>query len=113
MYAYVGEYQKAIEWYERSAAEGCLPALYRSRWYYKFGRSVDRNEEKAFTYFEEAAQNGHIFAKSQLMHRRLLRDHGRVVGWLLYKFWCLKESAEIARIVMGEEESHTDERLVK
>lgn len=112
MYAYVGEYQKAIEWYERSAADGSLPALYRLGWYYKSGKGVDRNEEKAFAYFEEAAQNGHIFARSQLSRRRLLRDHGRVIGWLLYKCWCLKESVEIARIVMREEESQTDERLV-
>lgn len=28
IYARIGEYRKAIEWYERSAAEGYLPALY-------------------------------------------------------------------------------------
>lgn len=113
MYTHFGEHQKAIEWYERSAAEGYLPALYRLGWCYKFGKGVDQNEEKAFTYFEEAAQKGHIFARSQLSRRRLMRDHGRVVGWLLYKCWCLKESVEIARIVMHEEESQTDERLMK
>lgn len=113
MYAYVGEHQKAIEWYERSAADGYLPALYRLGWRYKSGRGVDRNEEKAFAYFEEAARQGHIFARSQLARQRLVRDHGRVVGWLLYKCWCLKESVEIIRIVRREEDSQTDERLMK
>jgi TPR repeat protein len=111
MYARAGEYQHAIEWYEKSAAEGYLPALYRLGWCYKSGKGVDRNEEKARAYFEEAAQKGHIFAKGRLMRHRLVCDYGCVVGWLLYKFWCLKGYVEIARIVMHEEESQTDERL--
>lgn len=113
MYARAGEYQNAIEWYEKSAAEGYLPALYRLGWCYKSGKGVDRNEEKALVYFEEAAQKGHIFAKSQLMRRRILRDHGRVVGWLLYKFWCLKQSKQITKIVMDEDGPQTDERLIE
>lgn len=71
-----------------------------------FQKTVNRDPgTMASEQLAEAAQKGHIFAKSQLAHRRLLRDHGRVMGWLLYKFWCLKQSAEIARIVMREEES--------
>lgn len=113
MYARVGEYPKAFEWYERSAAEGYLPALYRLGRCYHSGKGVSRDEGKAIAYFEEAARQGHIFAKGQLMRRRLMHDHGRMIGWILYKFWCLKESREIARIVMYEEEHPTDERLMQ
>ncbi|MDX2252506.1 MAG: tetratricopeptide repeat protein [Nitrospira sp.] len=80
MYARVGEYQKAIEWYERSAAEGYLPALYRLGRCYQSGKGVNQNEEKALAYFEKAASQGHIFAKGQLMRRRLVRDYGRILG---------------------------------
>lgn len=113
MYARVGEHQRAFESYERSAVEGYLPALYRVGRCYHFGKGVDRNEEKAIKYLQEAASQGHIFAKGWLMRRRLVRNYSRVLGWIYYKFWCLKESGEIAKIVMYEEEHPTDERLME
>jgi TPR repeat protein len=111
MYARVGEYQRAFSWYER-AAEGYLPALYRLGRCYHLGKGVTRNEEKAVAYFEEAANQGHIFAKGWLMRRRLVRDYGQMLGWVFYKFWCLKGYKEIAKIVMAEDDPPTDERLI-
>ena len=113
MYARVGEYQKAIDWYERSAAEGYLPALYRLGRCYQSGKGISQNEEKALAYFEEAASQGHIFAKGQLMRRRLVQDYGRMLGSFFYKFWCFKQSKEIAKIVMAEDDPPTDERLIE
>jgi TPR repeat protein len=113
MYARIGEHQKAFEWYERSAAAEYLPASYRLGRCYHFGKGVERNEEKAISYFQEAASQGHIFAKSWLMRQEFVRDYGRVMGWVLFKLWCIKQSLEIARIVMREEESQTDERLMQ
>lgn len=113
MYARVSEHQGAFEWYERSAAEGYLPAVYRLGRCYHLGKGVDRNEEKAITYFQEAANKGHIFAKSWLMRRRFVRDYGRMLGWIFYKFWCFKQSKQIVKIVMAEDYPPTDERLVE
>ncbi|MBH0190717.1 MAG: sel1 repeat family protein [Nitrospira sp.] len=113
MYARIGEYRKAIEWYERSAAEGYLPALYRLGRCYQSGKGVNQNEEKAVAYFEEAASQGHIFAKGQLMRRRLVRDYGRMLGRFFFTFWCFKQSKQIAKIVMAEDDPPTDERLVR
>jgi TPR repeat protein len=113
MYARVGEYQKALEWYEKSAAEIYLPALYRLGCCYLSGKGITRNEEKALAYFEEAANGGHIFAKGWLMRRRLMQDYGRLLGWVMYKFWCLKAYKEIAKIVVAEGDPPTDERLIQ
>jgi TPR repeat protein len=113
MYAQVKEYQKAAEWYERSAAEGYLPALYRLGRCYHFGKGVDQHEDKALAYFEKAASGGHIFAKGWLMRRRLVRDYGRILGWVFYKFWCFKGYKEIAKIVMAGDDPPTDARLIE
>lgn len=113
MYARVGEYQRAFEWYERSAAEGHMPALYRLGQCYLFGRGVAQDERKGVECFEEAANQGHVFAKSRLARRRLVCDYGSVGGWVLYRLWCFKAYVEIARIVMSEEDPGTDERLMR
>jgi len=90
-----------------------LPALYRLGRCYHLGKGVIRNEEKAVACFEEAANQGHIFAKDWLMRRRLVRDYGQMLGWVFYKFWCLEWYKEIARIVMAEDDPTTDERLIR
>ena len=90
-----------------------MPALYRLGRCYQSGKGVNQNEERALAYFEEAAIQGHIFAKGQLMRRRLVRDYGRMLGSVFYKFWCFKQSKQIAKIVMAEDDPPTDERLVR
>lgn len=87
--------------------------MYRLGRCYHSGKGVTRDKEKAVKYFEEAANQGHVFAKSRLVRRRLVRDYGSVVGRVLYRLWCFKGYVEIARIVMSEEDPGTDERLMQ
>jgi TPR repeat protein len=57
-----GHGDEEIEWIRRAASKGSPPALYelgRAHW---FGTGVAEDRQKAWTYYDEAARLGHVFA---------------------------------------------------
>jgi len=59
------------EAFETSAAKGYAPATYHLGQMYMFGLGVPVDHERAYAYFEEAANRGHLFARRMLARRML------------------------------------------
>lgn len=57
---------EARYWLEEAAAQGDSPSIYEMGRLYLFGEGVQRNREKAFLYFREAAKRGHLFARGEI-----------------------------------------------
>jgi TPR repeat protein len=111
MCARIDDHLKALEWYEKSAAQGFLPAMYRLGRLYKSGKGVIRNEERAFAYFEDAANRGHLFSQRQLIQRLLCGRQG-ILGRIKAIFWFLKLPFKVSAIVLKEDDDErTDVRL--
>ena len=66
----------AVEWYQRAAAQGYSPALYRLGLYYRIGKGVVRDDKKATEMFREAAKGGHLFAQRELNKLLLFGSEG-------------------------------------
>ncbi len=71
-----GELKKSFAEYQKSAAMGYAPALYRLGIIYAKGVGVDKNLTLADDYFLKAAARGHIFAKREIALRYLTGSHG-------------------------------------
>ncbi|MBI1907042.1 MAG: sel1 repeat family protein [Rhodocyclales bacterium] len=56
-------FREAVIWYERAAAAGYLPAIYRLGRSYEIGQGTSKDELKAKQYLQEAAAKGHLFAQ--------------------------------------------------
>jgi TPR repeat protein len=79
LYRDAEQYQRAIEWFQRAAAQGYPPAFYALGKAYYFGAGVSQDREKAFEYFEEASRRGHLraaanIARDMIAGRRGLRQ---------------------------------------
>jgi TPR repeat protein len=70
------QYQQAIEWFEKSASQGYSPAIYLLGKLYYIGDGVAINKEKAFEYFERAAQDGHLFARRNIAYDMIKGHRG-------------------------------------
>lgn len=86
-YAKQKDFERAEHWYRKAAEKNYSPALYRIGWIYEVGRGVKRDSNKAFVFYERAADLGHIFARKQVA-RFLMRGHlgtlKRLQGLLLF-----------------------------
>jgi TPR repeat protein len=60
------------EAFEASAAKGYAPASYHLGQMYMFGLGVPVDHARAYAYFEEAANRGHLFARRMLARRMLM-----------------------------------------
>ena len=49
----------AFKYFEKAAEQGYAPAIYNLAIYYKFGKGVPQNCEKAFELFTKAAEQGY------------------------------------------------------
>jgi len=86
LYRAKGEYKQAFEWLERSASQEYSPALYFLGQLYYVGEGVEVNREKAFEYFEQAAEKGHLLAQRNIAYEMIKGRYGimRVpIGFLL------------------------------
>ena len=86
LYRAKGEYKQAFEWLERSASQQYSPALYFLGQLYYVGEEVEVNREKAFEYFGQAAEKGHLFAQGNIAYEMIKGRHGitRIpIGFLL------------------------------
>lgn len=99
VYSGQGHYQEAIEWLEKSAAQGYPPALYSLGWLYETGEGIRVDEDKAAGYYEQAAKMGHLLAYRQIALRMLKGKRGIVSipqGLYLYIRF-LWETIQLAR----------------
>lgn len=60
-----GDYMHAKLYYQRAAAAGYSPALYQLGVMYLRGLGVENRDDVAFEYFDNAARQGHIFARRE------------------------------------------------
>ncbi len=76
-YGVTQSFDKAIDWYTKSANSGNAEALCHLGEYYQYGVYVDRNTKQAFDYFSKSAKLG--YAKAEEM-----------VGCFYYYGWVIK-----------------------
>lgn len=85
-------YTAAVEWLRQSADMGFAPATYALGILYRHGAGVPQDSRKAFALFEEAAQHGHLFAKTtiardMLAGRKGLRQVPRGLVLMVRALW--------------------------
>lgn len=76
LYRSKGKYLQAIEWLEKAADQKYAPALYRLGKMYDNGEGANKNHDKAYGYFEEAAKMGHVFAQREVAVKMIKGHHG-------------------------------------
>jgi len=86
LYRAKGEYQQAFELLKRSASQEYSPAMYFLGQLYCVGEGVELDRAKAFQYFEQAADKGHLFAQRNIAREMIKGRHGIMripMGFLL------------------------------
>ena len=78
---------KAVEWYEKSAAQGYAPAEANLGGMYSEGLGIARDEAKAVGWFQMAAAQGHAVAQFNLAIRYaggigISKDEAKAAEWL-------------------------------
>jgi TPR repeat protein len=71
-----GKVEEAIRYLEIDAARGHSPAIYRLGLIYSDGQGVPADLTRAYRYFEQATDMGHLFAKRALLGRALRGELG-------------------------------------
>ncbi len=82
------DYKKAAEWFRKSAEQGYAKAQYNLGAYYYNGTGVERNNLKAFFWFNVAHDNGDKFASAYLeqVQESLTDAESFRVQWLSLKW---------------------------
>jgi TPR repeat protein len=62
----VQKYKQSMQWLEKAAARGFVPAIYNLGVYYEHGLGVDQSYSKAQRYYETAAAEGDLDATYNL-----------------------------------------------
>ncbi|GJL65720.1 MAG: hypothetical protein NPIRA05_06910 [Nitrospirales bacterium] len=81
------DYESGKNWYEKSAAHGYMPAVYRLAWIYQEGKGVNVDKDRAYELFNKNAQDGHIFsqmAKAKILLKGCRGPLGRLAGVYYY-----------------------------
>ena len=101
------DYSGANDWYQKAAAQGYLPALWRLAWLHKKGKGVPLDPAKAYELFDEAAQRGHVFAKRDLALMLLSGHKGvrNVLKGMALLFTCTLDGIRAAS------SSNSDEKI--
>lgn len=60
------DYNKALEWYKKSANQGYADAQYNLGYLYEKGIGVQANEDKAIEWYQKAYHQGHTAAEHRL-----------------------------------------------
>ena len=63
LYSERNDYEGAMKWYQKAAAQGYAQAEYNIGILYFYGVGVERDEAKAREWWEKAAERGHEGAK--------------------------------------------------
>lgn len=71
-----GNNEKSIYWYKKAAANGNPHAQYLMGTYYQFVEK-NRNQEKAFTFYREAAKNNSLLARHWLAYSAENKPHNK------------------------------------
>jgi TPR repeat protein len=110
LYRAKGQVKEVFEWLEKSASQGYSPALYLLGQLYFVGEGVEINRDKAFQYFERAAQNGHLFAQRNIAYEMIKGRRGiaRIpVGVLL----AIRGLLQVIKVTVKDPDSDTIRRL--
>ena len=70
------QYERALECFERSASQDFMPALHALGKMYNTGQGVDIDKAKAYSYFAQAAQRGHLPSKREIAVQMMKGHHG-------------------------------------
>jgi uncharacterized protein len=70
------EYEQAVDWFEKAAAQAYLPALYTLGKMFEYGTGVPKDRMKATSYFTKAAQSGHVPSQGRIALRMIKGDQG-------------------------------------
>ncbi|MEX2164318.1 MAG: tetratricopeptide repeat protein [Sulfuricaulis sp.] len=87
----LGKYSSAIHSYQNAATLGYSAAYYQLGNMYRAGIGFEKNRDKAFELYEEAAKRGHIFARRDIA---LMLVKG-CKGWRMVPLGCIKWLASI------------------
>jgi TPR repeat protein len=71
-----GQQTAALHWFEKSASHGYAPGIYALGRIYLVGDGVTADREKAFRYFDEAAEKGHLYARTRIARDTILGRRG-------------------------------------
>ncbi len=75
------DFTQSIEWFQRSAAQGYTPPLFRLGMAFECGRGVPTDRQQALSYLNQAVGRGHVYAEIAL--GTILRREARGPGeWL-------------------------------
>lgn len=80
------KYQEALLYFQDSARQSYMPAVYQLGVMHEFGEGVEADKNKAFAYYHQAATMGHLRAerdKALLMIRGQLGVRGIAEGLLI------------------------------
>lgn len=85
-YGTTQDYNKALEWFKKAAAEGYPPAQEKIGYMYIYGFSVKKNHTKAFEWYKKAAEQGNVNAQFMLAilyeeGSGVLQDHTKAFEW--------------------------------
>ena len=67
-------FDRALEFYKKSANQGFINAQYKLGYYYDHGIGVDIDKGKAFEFYKAAAEGGSNYAQKSLA---LLYEYGK------------------------------------
>jgi TPR repeat protein len=109
LYRLERKYSEAMIWLEKAAAYMYGPALYRLGKMYELGEGVSIDKEKAIKYLEDAARQGHLFAKRELSIKMLRGELGIMST---FKGLLMFLNVLILGIKLGWREPYSD-RLLK
>lgn len=76
LYRTDGQYEQAISWFEKAASQGYARAFYGLGKMHEIGEGVTINQNKAYEYFERAANLGHMVAKREIAVRMIKGQRG-------------------------------------
>ena len=101
-------YSESLELYKKAATQDYSPALFRLGWVYETGRGVDKDNHKAFLYYERAAALGNIFG---IKNTALMMIKGHSGFALRFKGIYLFIKAIAATITVGLRDPHSERLL--
>lgn len=104
-----GDYNAALRWFEKSAAAGYAPALYRLAVHYDLGEGVKVDKAKAFNLFKQASEAGHLIAATQYSRRLVLGYDGLTKIPLGF----LKFLACLGRACIAKSDDREDDRFAR
>lgn len=75
-YNEIGDFNQAAEWFRKSSGKGCTRSLNNMGICFELGRGVEKDRDRAYLLYKEAAEKGHIQAMENLAY--LTFQNGRI-----------------------------------